>query len=95
MSENGKGRAIVSVFTDLIGPVPVEVVDHRLMVEVRVGAHRFRHDDLHEVTKAFETITRDLARLAASRQDAERNGRFNHDLRVLSGEHPAIEETER
>ena len=94
MSEtNGvKGRTITSVFTDLIGPVPVEVVDRRMMIEVRVGAHRFRHDDLHELATAFEIITRDLARIAAARLDAETRAREQNDLRVLSGEHEAIEE---
>jgi hypothetical protein len=89
-----RSRQIVAVFTDLIGPVQVEVVDLRLMVEVRVGAHRFRHDDLHAMTVAFETITRDLARMATSRADGERRDQFNNDLRVLSGEHPAIEENQ-
>jgi hypothetical protein len=89
-----RSRSIVAVFTDLIGPVQVEVVDHRLMVEVRVGAHRFRHDDLHELIVGFEVITRDLARLAASRQDAERRARENADLRSLSGEVPAVEVNE-
>lgn len=87
-----KGRTITSVFTDLIGTVPVEVVDQGLMVEVRVGTHRFRHDDLHEMTVGFETITRDLARVAASRLDAESRAREQNDLRVLSGEHPVVAE---
>jgi len=54
------------------------------------GVHVHLLGELDDVQRAVVAADRELERIRAARQDAERNARYAHDLRVISGEHEAI-----